>query len=368
MQVLIIGRGYPNKWDHMYGIFEYQQAQAISKKCKVIYCALDMRSIRHRRKVGVHYKKNGNVDIVILNIPCGRIPLKLFNIIGIFSLKKMYRLIENRYGKADVVHVHFTELAYIATEVFYEIGIPVIVTEHSSKVFQNKLSNQEKRCAISAYKKAKIVTAVSSEFSKTITENFGIQVRCVHNMVDVREFYLKQHTRTNIIVSVGSLVVGKRMDLLISTFYSAFKTQKEKKLIIIGEGNEHKRLQELINELKLQEQVFLVGKKSHDEMCRILQKSDFFALFSKSETFGVAYIEAMACGLPVIATNCGGVNDFITDKNGIIVYDEKEIVSSLVKMDNECYRYDRKFICDYVNDSFSEEKISDEFIKIYSEQ
>ena len=90
-------------------------------------------------------------------------------------------------------------------------------------------------------------------------------------------------------------------------------------LYIIGEGHLHPNLQKMINTFGLNEQIKLLGMMNRNEIGQIMQKSDAFVLASRVETFGVVYIEAMLAGLPVIATACGGPEEFVDEDNGILI-------------------------------------------------
>ena len=93
----------------------------------------------------------------------------------------------------------------------------------------------------------------------------------------------------------------------------------EPRLIIFGDGPESGALRALCAELGLYSRVSFRGHCPREELAEAYAAADCFVLASRSETFGVAYIEAMAAGLPVIATRCGGPEDFVTEENGILI-------------------------------------------------
>lgn len=100
----------------------------------------------------------------------------------------------------------------------------------------------------------------------------------------------------------------------------------------------------MIAEYKLTEQIFLMGLRDRKEIAKRMHESDCFVLASKLETFGVAYIEALAAGLPVIATNCGGPEEFVHKDNGILieVNDAQGLTDAMLKMYNESDKFDRE--------------------------
>ena len=100
----------------------------------------------------------------------------------------------------------------------------------------------------------------------------------------------------------------------------------------------------------MQSNIHLIGKKNKKDIVVLLQQSDLFILPSRSETFGVVYIEAMACGLPIIATDCGGPRDIVTESNGLLIPNE-----------------DRKAIAEDCQARFSSEVIAKQLTQIFED-
>jgi glycosyltransferase involved in cell wall biosynthesis len=123
----------------------------------------------------------------------------------------------------------------------------------------------------------------------------------------------------------------------------------------------------MIAEYKLTEQIFLMGLRDRKEIAKRMHESDCFVLASKLETFGVAYIEALAAGLPVIATNCGGPEEFVCKDNGILIAvdDVQGLIDAMLKMYNESDKFDRETISKEIVDKFSPETIAKRLTEIY---
>ena len=123
----------------------------------------------------------------------------------------------------------------------------------------------------------------------------------------------------------------------------------------------------LVRELGLENAVNYYGLKTRREIAEIYEKYDCFVMPSSKETFGVVYIEAMASGLPVIATKCGGPEDFINKENGILV--DPDCVDQLATAMCHVYKnrkeYDSVRIRQYVNENFSGHAIAKRLIKEY---
>jgi glycosyltransferase involved in cell wall biosynthesis len=110
---------------------------------------------------------------------------------------------------------------------------------------------------------------------------------------------------------------------------------------------------------------------AREEMAREYSNADCFALASRCETFGVAYAEAMAAGLPVIATRCGGPEDFVNSNCGLLVKtdDDEAMAEAMADMvSNSKSRYSPSAIRAQVESSFAPEVIAGELIDVYKRQ
>jgi glycosyltransferase involved in cell wall biosynthesis len=374
MYILIVARGYPTEKYKMNGIFEFDQAKALAKAGhKVIYAALDMRSIRRRRKWGFESFKKDGVQIEAVNVPCGRIPKTVLNEISLIALKKLYKKIENKYGRPDIIHAHFVGVGYTAARAFERDDRPLILTEHLSSMNKKNISPYLFKLGSYTYHRVNKVIAVGNNLANSIKEKFSVESTVIPNIVDTTNFAYKgsnpkSHPFFNFI-STGSLIQRKSMDLLIEAFFEAFQGNKNIKLLIFGEGPERPKLEKMIQELGLKDNVFLMGMVDRKEIAKTMSESDCFVLASKLETFGVAYIEAIAMGLPVIATKCGGPEDFVNTNNGILipVDDKNALISAMQNMLNKAGTYDHKKISDTIKKQFAPENIAKQLTKIYEE-
>ena len=117
MYILIIARGYPTEKYKTNGIFEFDQARALAEAGhKVVFAAVDVRSIRRWRKWGIERKKIEGIDVYAINIPGGRIPKAILQKISSFGLNILYRVIEKEQGKPEVMHAHFAGVGYTASK------------------------------------------------------------------------------------------------------------------------------------------------------------------------------------------------------------------------------------------------------------
>lgn len=370
MYIMIVARGYPTEKYKGNGIFEFDQAKALAKAgCKVVYAAVDIRSIRRWRRWGIESFEQAGVQVRAINIPCGRIPEILKHKVAYIGLKKLYDLIIQEFGKPDVLHAHFTGIGYVAAKLKQQIHIPLVITEHSSLLMKTSLDKKLMNIADYAYRKADIVIAVSPALANVIENNFNVKPLYLPNIVDTNIFYYaprREYNRFNF-VSAGSLIYGKRMDLTIEAFSRAFGDSKDVTLTIFGEGNERTKLEDLIKKYKLENRVSLMGMVSRKDIAKKMRECDCFVLASRAETFGVVYIEALASGIPVIATKCGGPEGFVHEGNGVMIpVDDVDALASAMKFMYENKKvFDRRMITNEALKKFSPESVANHLISIY---
>lgn len=372
---MFVSRGYPTENYKTLGIFEFDQAKAIAAQGhKVIYVSLDLRSFRRKRKWGYEKFEKDNVIVYGMNIPLGNVPDRMLSFFYEWSLKKLYRKIVSEQGEIDVMHAHFPDLSYAAAKLKEQEQLPLIVTEHSSQINKAVIEKNVFQKAQFAYDRADAVIAVSPSLARVIKDKFSIDALYIPNIVDTETFKFEPETTRNDtsfrFVSTGRLLKLKRMDLTIKAFGKAFMGNKDVSLKIFGEGPERDALQKLIQASGLENQVVLAGLKSRIAIADELNKSDCFVLASQSETFGVAYIEALATGTPVIATRCGGPETFITKDNGILVNvdDEQELEESMVYMYANRERYIPAAISEETINLFGPANVASQIIEVYGKR
>lgn len=374
MYILIIARGYPSKKYKMNGIFEYDQAKALAKMGhKVVYTAVDARSIVKKRNWGFESFKRDGIHIEVLNIPLGKLSW-YFNDINKFSLKVLYQKIAKNYGIPDIIHSHFIRPSYTTARALNKLNIPMIMTEHYSGINNDKIGYNLLKLGKYTYPKMNKVIAVSEYLAKNIEKNFNIVCEVIPNIVDTSTFNfnfstnIKKDNRKFTFISVGNLRPIKRMDLLIKSFNEAFNTNDNVELYIYGDGPEKEKLQRMIKNYNLSNKVYLMGLADRKQIARKMVESDCFILLSKRETFGVAYIEAMAMGLPVIASMSGGPESFINKSNGIILdkTDINSVANAMKQICNKIHYYNRDHISKQIINKFSPEAIGQKLTDIYS--
>ena len=370
MKVFVISRGMPSEKYPLYGIFEFDQARALAESgVDTSMLVIDFRSNAYKRKYGLFSYERDGVKVFELSLPLGvyRRALPILQSLLLFLYKKAVK----KVGKPDVIHAHFYSIAAIASIIKKKENVPFLITEHSSKLNKetNLISTLDKQLAIKAYSSADSIIAVSKSLSLNLKNNFRCDSVVINNIVDTRNFKYVEHNNNQdfTFLSVGNLVPLKGFDILIKAFHKAFANEKEVYLNIIGDGIERGNLQNTINQYGIGDRVKLVGQKTRSELSLMMKDANAFVLASRSETFGVVYIEAMLTGMPVIATQCGGPEEFVNENNGILIPtdDIDSLVKALTAMRLNINKYNVAKISQECNERFSPQSIAKEIVRQY---
>jgi N-acetyl-alpha-D-glucosaminyl L-malate synthase BshA len=232
-----------------------------------------------------------------------------------------------RFEKLDILHVHYAiphaSAAFMAKQILltYGIYIPVVTTLHGTDITLVGRDRTFKPVVTFSINKSDGVTAVSQNLRDNTYEFFEIEtdIRVIPNFIDLNRFSLKpkDHFKKAIAPAGEKIVVHtsnfrkvKRTDDVIKIFASLIK-KIPSKLLMVGDGVERSYCEQLCRDLGVCDDVRFLGKQ--DAIEEILSVSDLFLMPSQSESFGLAALEAMACKVPVISTNAGGLPELNID-------------------------------------------------------
>ena len=223
--------------------------------------------------------------------------------------------------KIDVLHVHYAiphaYAAYMAKKMLHEEGIdvPIVTTLHGTDITLVGSHPFYKTAVTFSINKSDAVTSVSQNLKEDTQRLFNIkkEIKVVPNFIDIDKYKnsykecdrdLLALPEERVITHVSNFRPVKRIADVIEIFY---RVQKElpAKLMMVGEGPERKEAELLCETYKIEDKVVFLGNSS--EVDKILCFSDLFLLPSQTESFGLAALEAMASGVPVISSNSGGI-------------------------------------------------------------
>lgn len=253
-------------------------------------------------------------------------------------------------GKPDVIHAHSALYGgWVAAHLRRQRGIPAALTEHSSALIRGLLFPDQIARLRWALCGVDRVLTVSEPLARALERYApGLRVGQIANAVDADFFApapLPPPRQPFALALVAHLNANKRVDLLLRAFAEAFHGQ-DARLRIAGEGPERPRLEALAQSLRLDGQVEFVGQLSREGVRDLLWRSHALVSSSRVETFGVTLIEALACGLPVVATRSGGPEGIIHAGSGLLVPvdDAPALAAALRQMRADYGRYDHAAI------------------------
>lgn len=369
MKILIIANGIPTTDYPLSGIFEYDQARALAALgVDVEYFSIDLRSFLRLRPYGIFHGEKDGIKWHTISLPVGALPINIFCFIGKVTLQYLFNKVFRTSKRPDIIHAHFTDMGNIATSVSKRYGIPLVMTEHSSAINEKVIPSSLLKCAKFAYTHSDKVIAVSTPLANKISKISGIKPVTIPNIIDCSVFAcVKKELHEGFrIVSTAGLVERKRTRLILEALFELKSEFNDLYLDIIGDGPLRQELQDYVSKKDIIDKVHFWGTLKRCDMSSVYSKSDCFILTSEVETFGVVYVEAMAAGLPVIATRCGGPEDFVNKRNGILIdVDNLEQLKTAIKF---MYRTHREYNSNSIRmfaDNYAPTTIGSKLICLY---
>ncbi|NFI94625.1 glycosyltransferase family 4 protein [Clostridium botulinum] len=378
MHIMVIPSWYSSPRNQVHGSFFKEQFKALSNSGEKITVAYNeiwpltlIGKTKEKRKINFSIEDNLRTYRYrdFNYFPKNPLMFKSFN----KRMDKLYKEIVKKEGKVDIIHAHSAMWGGISAAYISEkYNIPLVITEHSSLKYAKYLKDNYKKHIYKAYKSCDSLVAVGNDLKKELNTYVNKDIEVIHNMVDLSLFNMESDSDTEIrnnkttFFSCAFLEEGKGMELLIRCFKEAF-INEDVVLKIGGEGFLKSSLEELVKSIGMEKQIFFLGALSRQEVANEMKNCDIFALPSEHETFGVVYIEALACGKPVIGAKNGGAEDIITKENGIIIEknNEEQLISALKYMKENYKNYDENNIRNITIKNYSEDLLVENLKGVY---
>lgn len=226
--------------------------------------------------------------------------------------------------KPEVLHIQFLSMGFIG--VLYKLLFkkPFVIYARGSDVYYDwPLKKFLIKIVLS---NAEAVIALTSDMSLKIKSFYPRKVHIVPNGVNIKVFrpdIYKKNKNEKVICYVGNLRPVKGVKYLLEAFRLILEDKKNVKLIIIGDGPEKKRLEKLSKEINISSKIKFLGDIPNSKLQNYLNISDIFVLPSISEGFPNVVLEAMACGLPVVATNIPGIAEVVENGVNGLLFEKK---------------------------------------------
>jgi len=283
----------------------------------------------------------------------------------------------------DVLHVHYAIPHAVCAILAREMSgrdLKIVTTLHGTDITVLGYDSSLSDAIRFGIEKSDAVTAVSNSL---VAQTYDLikpnkAIRCIYNFVDDRVYqygssnlrkgyHIESHEK--VLIHVSNFRTVKRVPDVVRAF-AKVSVKIPAKLLLVGDGPEMKVVSDLVNELGIREKVLFLGKQENLE--ELYAISDVMLLLSEKESFGLVALEAMACGVPCIGTNTGGIPEVITDgENGYIckLGDIEEIANKAIQLLSDSSLY-QNFVSNSVRtakEKFSAEKIVSEYEEVYNQ-
>lgn len=270
----------------------------------------------------------GNIHFHEVNVP--EYPLFHYQPYELALSSKLVDMV--KLHEIEVLHVHYAiphaYAGYMAKKMLEAEGIflPMVTTLHGTDITLVGNHPFYKPAVTFSINNSDIVTSVSQSLKSDTLRLFQVkkEIEVVPNFIDTSKYIesvsncsrnMLASREEKIITHVSNFRKVKRIDDVIKVFYLIQKEQKAK-LVMVGQGPEREMAENMVADLKIENKVLFLGESN--EIDKVLSFSDLFLLTSQSESFGLAALEAMANGVPVISTNTGGLPE--VNKQGFSGY------------------------------------------------
>jgi N-acetyl-alpha-D-glucosaminyl L-malate synthase BshA len=309
MKIALLSMFFPPKWLGGIEVITQNLVTELAKNKKNQFFVITKydRGLKKRERIN---------NFFVNRISCTeikRLQVLIYMIKAIFEIKKL---------NPDIVHCQSTIPGLAA---FFSRK-PYIVYCHGSDVYL--ASPLRKKINNFVLRHASQVISLTKDMWEKIKNDYNIDSIVIPNGIDTSKYKLnRKKIRQNfglknekIILYIGTLKPVKGVKYLIAAFKKISEEFPNTKLFIVGDGSERPKLEKLSKKLRLEDKVIFFGKKSNDEIPNFAIASDILVLPSLSESFGVTLLEAMAAGLPIVASKVGGVPEIIKEgRNGFLV-------------------------------------------------
>ncbi len=233
--------------------------------------------------------------------------------------------------KADVVHAQHL---WVTSAVARRAGRPYVVTSHGTDLLGYRADPRYRPFAHEGAEGARRIIAVSQATAREVVQTFGTgpdRLVALPNGVDGKRFRLLDIPRAEVfqelglpapfgpvVIYAGKLACFKGSDVLIDAASIYERQIPNVTTLIVGEGAERRALESMVRALRLHG-VHFIGFVDQEKLVRLYSAADIAVVPSREEPFGLAALEAMACGLPVVASSVGGLIEYVDDTVGRLV-------------------------------------------------
>jgi glycosyltransferase involved in cell wall biosynthesis len=380
MKVLHIASWYPHSKDPFDGDFVQRHVQALSLYMRVdVIHVVQKFHLLQEEEGHVEEANDGNLFSKVYFPAFPKTKNKLLQKL-LFAkrynqaMKLALQQYIQEHGKPDLIHVHVpVKAGYAALHLKRKLGIPFVVTEHSSAYFPDTENNffdasrYFRFITQQSFEQAFVVSSVSHWLLKRLNELFEIKkAKLVRNVVDTKLFYPVVKTATKKrFIHVSMMFPMKNVEGMIDALYLLEQQTQDWEMVFVGNASEV-----LKQKTKgLADHIRWAGTLSYAAVAKEMQAADALIHFSTYENLPCVINEALCCGLHVISSRVGGIDEIVNETNGILVEskDTRALANAMLTFLQQPDRFSKTAISSNATTQFSYEAIGKEFISMYEE-
>lgn len=378
--VLFLPKWYPNREDSMLGLFVKRHAIAVSNYINVTVLAI-VPSETLSQKYEVETKNENKVTEIIIYVKKFKSTFRLINFLinGLRYLNAHlagWSILEQTENKPDIVHVHvLTSPGLIALYFKLRYKIPFIITEHWSRYLPHH--DGFKGAFLKAFTKKVVaksdgVTTVSKALKEGMNQT-GIKHNnweIVPNVIDTKHFQ-KVLSNEPKCFRFSHISCFEEQSKNMSGILRAGKSLKDQgyqfELVMIGDGPDWEETRHYAKELNLENNIRFTGVLEENALVEEMSLCQCSIIFSNYETFSIVIAENLSMGIPVIATDIGGIPEVLPSSFGMLIppKDEEALAGAMISMMDKYTKYDTEEMRNYVEEHFSYDVVGHQFFEIY---
>jgi L-malate glycosyltransferase len=356
LKVLFLTEWYPTSEQPVGGIFVREHAKAVRlyDDVSVLHCAGADPKLPSLWRMEAEADELLSEGIPTCRVWRRRLPIRRISyLLYLWSVLQAVRRLRAQGYRPDIIHGHIYEAGAAAVMLGRLYGLPVVVTEHSTAFPRRLLKGLDVWKPWLTFRWADAVLPVSRDLQRSI-ESYGIEARfqVVPNVVDTQVFFPCKTARpmdsSKRLLLVGRLepTHSKGVPYLLAALAQLRQQRADWHLDIVGDGPARDTYAQEAAELQLTGLVTFHGEKPKEVVADYMRQADIFVLPSLWENLPCVMLEAMASGLPIIASDVGGISEVVAPEAGILVppKDVNRLATALADMIRFPSRFDRQVI------------------------
>ncbi len=372
--ILFVSSWYPSRVNETLGNFVQKHAEAASLFEDVVVLHVCFDEKMKGKPTTIKISKDEPLKSVIIYVDKFSNPWKRFREY-LSNYRYGLHLVTHLYGAPDLIHVNVVfpvGLLFVFLKAYRKI--PYVITEHWAGYlpeYPAKLSFWKKLLLRKVFKRSAAVLPVSDDLREALQGlGFKGNYTVVPNVVDTKVFHLGPKAPKDVvnILHVSSLDNNqKNMSGILRVMRRLHALRQDFVLHVVSDGNQ-KPFVDHARGLGLDAgAVKFHGGKSTKEVAAMMMKSDFLLLFSNYENLPCVILEGFACGLPVVATDVGGISEHVNQQQGRLVKatDEQALFDAVLFMIDHYQDFDREMLHAYAEEHFSYAQVGKQISEVY---